>query len=714
MDTLKVTSKLIKKIRRGEDFSAANLKNCRKVLEAANVQYISTGKTFLTDEEFDALRAEYNLYDTAIPLNLSVQATGKKVEHTNSNLLGSLDNVFDCDQLTDWVSKRANVGVPVPKGAVLIASFKYDGCSVAFDVGKEDDIIKAYSRGQDGIGEDFTHIFEGWKYMSDEGCTNKCECIMLWDDFEEYSKLYAEENGRALANPRTAVAGILGSNDGAKYAKFLTLVPLDFVHSGSEKFSRLERLSQMASSAECSNGFMPMEYATLKWNGKKLYWEFEGKRHPVSDLYEQVIDDRNSDTFGYMIDGIVVELASEATRTSLGFKESDGKPVPKWAVALKFPYKSAITRIKEFQFDVAGSRSGRITPVVMIDPVTIDGKEYSRVSLSNFSRVMKEDLRHGEEVELTIRGDVLGYVARPEGREVNTDQPKVQIPNSCPVCEGDVEFNESGAWLFCQNSECMSKATGWVLNYLRRMRIKGIAEETVQKLYDEGWLDDGPTCLYDISNNEEEIALIEGLGPRSVADMVEAIDARREPWDYEVVGSMGWTGLGRSMMKRVFQEMTWADLTTMFNTSSKTEFVETAKGFKDFGKGRAQKLYECCRDQGAYVDALFGELDVRLWSREDHSIPEKSLTFVITGDLHRWDRDDLKIELTQMGHRLTSSVSGKTDYLVTNFPDSGTTKITKARSLGKPVISEEEFMNLLGLGPAENVKIGSDVSDVPF
>jgi DNA ligase (NAD+) len=567
-----------------------------------------------------------------------------------------------------------------------------------------DKIVKAYTRGQDGVGLDLTSLFDGRISGRSTGLkkfTLKGECVMTWDDFEKY----CAECGESYANPRTAVSGLFSAKDSPRWVKYLTIVGLDFSIDGDEQEDRTTRLIILNNIVNATQGCNSWSIRLLEnWEFKfsknlNIYWTDDieiNEDNPVlsiADFYKHIIEIRNN--LDVMADGIVFELLDSDDREQLGTIKHDGKTLPKWAIATKFPHKSAATILEAVEWDVANSLSGRVTPCAIIRPIVIDGKEYRRVSLSNINRLRNEQFKIGGRVVLTIRGDVLGYVA-PDPSEFEASLPRVSPAKYCPVCGAKLKLSESGAWLFCPDAECGAKLPGKICNYLAKMRIKGIEESIVNRLVDAELL----TNIRDLYTlDSKRIAVLPGFGTKSAAKIQSALALRTTVADWEMLGSWNWTGLGRTMMHKLMDRMTWTEVFHIFNTYEKSNFVKLISTIDGFSAISAINLHNGIFHDHVELNAVIGNfINITQTKNDDPQRQEvKSLIFVITGPLRGFERDNVKTLLMQKGHKLVGGISKKTDYLVTNTPDSGTVKNKEAIALNVPIINEEQFVKISGI-----------------
>ncbi len=733
----------MEKCREGEPLSLKKLKRLREILVSAADSYYNSGEMTLSDDEYDLLRKTYDEhvenYEGVEPIHQGAapKSGTLTVEHGDSRLMGSLGNVFDMKELNAWVGKRLrelSAARMQTRSSRIMSSIKYDGCSLGLTF-KKGVLSRAYTRGQDGIGKNVTDLFSdfeidrnfveeigGMQWLLDERVEVKCEVIMTWSDFDKFAPKYQANTGKAPANPRTSVSGILGKKSGAeKYRKYLTIVVLDIHCKSLEGTDRVERAKILHGVVEAilstgTIGIAPLEFhehpasAVLDSGVLGIGTGVDDSGFgSVEQFYDHLRSLRSApresgEALDYMADGLVVEFTSEVEREALGSRESDGKFLPSYAIALKFPSKSAVTKLLAVEFDLSNSASGRVTPVAVIEPTEIEGKIYKRVSLANFDRLREEDFRIGGEILLTIRGDVLGYVQRIV--RVDEDHLEgIKIPTECPVCHYELEATETGVWLKCPNSKCENKITGKVLNYLRKIRVKGIADSALSDLAKRRYATN-IVELYELFLSGENAALRkklsgeEGWGKLRVEGCTTSLQERQTLNPYELLGAMNWPGAGRTVMQRVCAKYSIDRLLSMAKGLSRDAFVADLSANVDgvdIVLGRT--IHAGLNDDSTTICDLLRKGYVMLTGKEKRTVqaPGKVLTVVVTGALARWSREDLKSALEELGHKVVGSVTSKTDYLVTNDPNSGTNKNKDAAKLGVAIVTETQFYKIVGL-----------------
>ena len=691
------------------EYDVKNPSELKELLEECNNLYYN-GESPLTDDEFDGLVQIYKGIRNIDPLNFMTKPSskGKKVKQDLNQFLCTLEKVYNINELGEWLDKTCHAG-NVHGVIPVYGSYKYDGCSIAVKFQGEK-VVEAFSRGQDGEGTDYSQWFTGKRYRGVVDNTYKFEAVMLWADFDKFSEEYLKETGSSPSNPRNSVSGILNGNKTPLtqkwFDKYVSFVPIE----GYQLSVQTKHNGSLYSMFNGS-GLKVVPFTCVKFlydaDSKKFTIDEEDEAYGRFDnpirFYNSIHATR--DSLAVMIDGLVYDLMDPVLRSTLGYKEVDGKPCPRFSVALKFPYKSKKTILTGIEYDVANNVSGRITPCVTFEPVKIDGRVFKRVSISNFDRFIKEKFFKDEEVILTIRGDVLGYVSKCEESTHNDKvSPKkyFKLPTKCPICGGELVLSENQTWMNCINPKCFRKKTGSIINFLDKMRIKDIGENTIDFMVKKGYISN----IVDLYRFDDESLMKEpGFGEKSVQVIQNALEARKEVFDYEFFGALGWEGLSRGIMKKLFEVMTYQELLKLFNEKLKKQFVttisSTIEGFSTILSESLHSGLTQLTSEGEEEDSPLFLLDTETItiknSKLDGVTEGQRLKVVVTGDLNKYSRETFKELIEAKGHRLISAISSKTDYLITNFPNSGTIKLKKAKELGIPIIGETEAYELLGL-----------------
>ena len=390
--------------------SAGNEQAACKLLQQCNDAYYGDGTSSLTDAEFDAAQKAYTA-KFGLPLKtaptVKPAAKGRTdrhagVAHDWPFLSGWLAKAAGKEELLDWYAKRrasANVS------ATQVGSPKWDGMSVVLTYDRHGNVQRALTRGDDGRGVDVTRLFAGECHFRDYDAEVrfgvKYEIVMTWSALDKLNS----ELDLELKNPRNTVAGIVASDESASRRKYITLVPLDIEWDDCEA-SRIERLEMMQSLFcplldENDNVAAP---AVFTGNGDRdtpfFFWTAETDEE-IQAIYDEVYSWRDQDDFEYMIDGVVFEFAALEDIELLGGRQCD---CPDYAIAAKFPSMTGRTKVVSIDFDLGNT--GRLTPVVNYEPITMDGRTFSRTSISNFVRFDALKLCVGTPIIVEIRGDV--------------------------------------------------------------------------------------------------------------------------------------------------------------------------------------------------------------------------------------------------------------------------------------------------------------------
>jgi DNA ligase (NAD+) len=667
-----------------EEMTEELLDEIKDILEKASSAYYNTSRMLLSDREFDELKDLYESYREELPVG-AAPISGKgtvSVSHTFEDLVGGLKKVNTMDELLEWVSAT----FPDPakrKNLVFAVTEKYDGNSISIEY-KNGKVVVALTRGRNGKGVDLTKAFRKHTVDIENHCAIKYEVIITFDNFQKI----IEEKGTKYANPRSLVAGILGSDNAHEYYDYLDLVPLGIKFSDPEfadlsKEEEFEILSDLVKENDKMPSYLIDNLHTFSMENI----------HDIGEVYDKYTLEYR-DQLPYMLDGLVIEVTDPQVRKRLGITNSK----PNYAVALKFPYKERETTVTGFEFDFG--ETGRITPAVLFEPVEFNGAVQRRVSLSNKVRFEELGLGIGSKVVIQYRNDVLSYLTKMDTPENDLIEP-FPFTDKCPVCGGGVVENESGALVYCASDFCEGKVPGRIERYLRKLDIKGIRNATIMKLYENSLV----TNIADIYRLDyDRVASINGLGSRSAEIIKEALDSRKSIYDYELLGGIGISDFGLTNARALMKEFTMDELFDFdeekedfyYNSS---EFWNRINSMGGFSETRSRQIIDGLNKFHDEIADIAESLDIVDYREEfSKNKDEKTYTFVVTGSINTWkNRNELKKELESRGHKVSGSVTSNTDYLVNNDVNSTSSKNKAALALDKPIIDEEQLRELLGL-----------------
>lgn len=491
------------------------------------------------------------------------------------------------------------------------------------------------------------------------------EIFMNKSDFDLLNKQRETEGQEPFANPRNAAAGSVRQLDPAVTASR----PLDgFFYAVGEvdgdvpdkQWELLEYLSVLG----------------LKVNAVR-------KRccgiDEALDFYSELLASREG--LSYEIDGMVIKLDRLGLRERLGATSRN----PRWAVAYKFPPQQAQTSVEDIAVQVG--RTGKVTPVALLDPVRIGGVTVSRATLHNQDEVQRKDVRIGDVVVVQRAGDVIPEVVRVLRERRPTVVEPWLIPETCPVCGGHVVRVEGEAAHRCVNIGCPAQVKERIFHFASRnaMNIDGLGRKTVSQLVDRGMMDD-PADLYSLTR--EQILSLDLFAEKSADNLISSLeDSRETTWD-RLLFSLGIPLVGSHVAKVLAARFTTpADL----EQASIEDLMET----EEIGPGIAQSV-RAFFDEGRNVGVLerlakAGVTPRAISGRETADLAGKN--FVLTGSLEHHTREEAKEKIEKKGGRVTGSVSSRTDYVVAGT-DPGS-KLEKARELGVRILNEKEFVEMI-------------------
>ncbi len=631
--------------------------------EAAN-KYYNTDDKIMSDTDFDAIKDLYELYVEDFTVGAApIEGKGTiSVEHSFGHLVGSLSKVNSIEQTKEWIEKTVKDARGFKDNLRVMVSYKYDGNSVVIEF-KDGKVIKALTRGAEGKGLDLTHAFEDLVIKEKRHIGVKFEVIMTYEDFKRLN----DDTDHDYKNPRSVTAGILGKDDVKDYVKYLTLVPLALDVKGIDidKDRELELISKNFD---------------FNFNSKILIGTLDEVMAGIQNLYEALTTKRQN--LAFMIDGIVIELLGSEYR-DLGWVSNK----PKWSCALKFPYMEETSKVTGFDFTLGNS--GRITPRVWFKPVKFNGATQTKVSLANYDRFMKLGLGVDSDILVQYRNDVLSYVEKLDTEFNKTVEP-IPFCTECPVCGGVVGISDTGAYAFCTSETCPSNVVGRLERYLTKLGIKGVKAATLEKLHENEMISDIPS-LYKL--DYEKVSKIEGLGVKSANTMKKAISGKI-PTDAELLGGLGIDAFGNTLAKAVCRVYTIQELLEMSDNETLYDKINALEGFSHITTAKLVNAMKNMKDEIVELITLTSPTNYK----DSVVIPVgNTYTFCITGSVELWaNRDTLKKHLESLGHKVSGTVSSKTDFLVNNDNTSNSSKNKKAKDLNKPIITETELKKLLG------------------
>ncbi|MEA4815740.1 MAG: NAD-dependent DNA ligase LigA [Lachnospiraceae bacterium] len=638
------------------------MKELIALLNKASESYYQKDETIISDYEFDklydellALENKYGVVLSGSPtqkVGYDVLSSLKKVRHKTKML--SLDKTKNWDKLYDWLGDKEG-----------LLSFKMDGLTIVLYY-ENGELIQAVTRGNGEIGEDITHNARFFKNIpikiSYKGkLTIRGEGVISFLEFERINKNLPPEE--AYKNPRNLCSGTVRQlNSKISADRNVMFFAFSMVTDAGNNINFETKLSELLYIKEL--GFDTVfNKATTKDSIRDDVKFFENK---IKSL-------------GYATDGLVLTYNNIKYGKSLGATSK----FPKDSIAFKWADETENTILRKMIWNT--SRTGLINPVALFDPVEIEGTTVSRASVHNLSIVEELKLGIGDEIKVYKANMII-----PQILENITKSGTVKPPEACPVCGEKTKINEfNGVKLvYCLNPNCKAQLVRSLSHYTSRdaANIEGLSEETIKKLVETGILDNY-TNIYRIYQHEE-IKDMEGLGEKSFANIVSAIEKSKDIELSNFIYALGISQMGLNNARILCKSFDY-DIEKIINATE--EDLIAINSFGSVIAGSVVKYFSSKNNIKLLRNALSY---IRIKSAHLPSEDVLSgLGFVITGDLKYFkNRKELEALIESKGGGIASSVSSKTSYLINNDLDSESSKNKKAKELNIPIISEEELI----------------------
>lgn len=651
----------------------------REELRYHNYRYYVLDSPVISDAEYDRMLRELQAIEEEYPDLVTPDSPTQRVGAPPKDELGtvthrepmmSLQSAFEEEELRSFVDTcRETTGEEVR----FTAEPKLDGLAV--ELIYEDGLLTTAATRGDGItGEDVTEnvrtIATVPLRLRDDDLDIpplvevRGEVYMRLDDFERLNERRLDEEEQPFANPRNAAAGSLRQLD----SKMTARRPLSIFAYGvgtvegfefDSQWRVLELLPQW--------GFPVNDHITLCTDADELL-----------EYYEQMTEIR--DELDYEIDGVVFKVDDFGQQELLGVRSRN----PRWALAFKFPPRRETTRIQEIFASVG--RMGTLTPIAVVEPTEIGGVTVTNVSLHNQDEVDRHDVRMGDTVIIERAGDVIPHLVTVIKDERTGEEKPYHLPDKCPVCGSEAVRPEGDAITRCPNVNCPAQIEGRLEHYASRgaLDIEGLGEKVARQLVQTDTVTRLPE-LYDLT--EEDLLALEGFAEISANNLLEAIEGSKETTLSRFIYALSIANVGAhvaDVLARAF-----GSIEALRNAS-----VEELEEVHEIGPEIAESVHEFFSnpENAEAIDALL-EAGVHPEPPEQAGAALDGMTFVFTGGLDNFTRSEATEEVESRGGRVTSSVSGNTDYVVAG-EDPGS-KYDRAQELGVTILDEEEFVQLL-------------------
>ena len=655
------------------------IEELRKTLEYHAKKYYDDDKPEISDFEYDMKMNELKNLEKQFPELIDKTSLTQKVGgHVKEGFnqvehevpLQSLQDVFSYDELREFddrVKKQLSDGGEKLK---YVVETKIDGLSMAIEY-KDGKFVRAATRGNGLIGEDVSANALTIKSIPKE-LKEPVNIIVRGEVFigsKEFEKLNEEREvlGQSLfANARNAAAGSLRQLD----PKITKTRPLDIFIFNVQKLE---------------NNQFNSHYEQLNYLDK-LGFNVNPVKILCSNIDEaieaitKIGEDREKLSFG--IDGAVIKVDNLDYRDELGttFK------TPRWAIAYKYPPEQKETLLKDIVCQVG--RTGAITPMAILDPVKVAGSTISKTTLHNEDFIKEKDLKIGDRVIIQKAGDVIPEVVEAVKSKRTGEEKEFIMPKVCPVCGAPTIREEGEAVTRCTGIECSAKALRNIVHFASKegMEIDGLGYSIIEQLIDKKLISN----IADIYNLKlEDIASLKKNGKKFAQNLVDAIEKSKRNDLFKLITGLGIRHIGAKSAKNLARN--FRNMDNLMNAS-----IEELSVQNDVGEITAKSVYEFFReDQSIDLINKLKSAGVNMESLEEENTDNRfdGKTFVLTGALSKYSRDEASDIIEKLGGKTSSSVSKKTSYVLAG-EDAGS-KLTKAQNLGVTVITEEEFEEMI-------------------
>ena len=693
---------------------AARAAELNRILNHAAYAYYALDNPELTDAEFDRLLIELQQLEAAYPELVTedsyTQRVGGYVSEQfepvqHAARMYSMDDAMNLEELDAWLSRTDEaLGASPTNPVAYTCELKIDGLGVALTY-RDGQFVRAATRGDGSTGENVTAnvltisdvprelALAGLEQVENRGLNQSIEVRgEVYMPKHSFIRLndYADAAGKQpFANPRNAAAGSLRQKDPKITAHrdletFIYAVadegPLD-VHSQWEFLNWLR-----------SCGFNVNPHARRCLSAQEVH-----------DFCAQALEQRGD--LNYDIDGVVVKVDSFASQEALGFTSR----APRWAIAFKFPPEEKQTVLREIRIQVG--RTGVLTPVAEFDPVTVAGSTIARATLHNLDEIRRKNVREGDTIIVHKAGDVIPEVVGPVLSLRPADAVEFQMPTTCPSCGSPVIQEEGEVAFRCVSIDCPAQAVERLIHWGSRkaMDIDGLGDELINRMVEEGVLSD-VADFYD-KLTEETLANMP-TGRVYDTDTADHLSGDSIPVGHTIakkvmakVEESKTRGLGRVLfgigMRHVGANV--AELLAQEFGSIQalaTAPVEKIAEIPGIGPKIAESVHEffSIPENVAVIERLRQAGVMLEEEKPENELPQTlaGLTFVLTGTLEHFTRDEAGAQLKAMGAKVSGSVSKKTSFVVAG--EAAGSKLTKAESLGVPVLDEAALQQILETG----------------
>lgn len=650
-----------------------------EILNEANYNYHVLDNPTISDQEFDKLLRELFILEEKFPEYVRSDSPTHRIggtildkfeKVTHKIPMMSLGNVFNEDEIRLFDSRIRKEGV-TPE---YVCELKIDGLSVSlhYEKGK---LITAATRGDGTVGEDITNNVKTIKTIpltlkEEIDIEVRGEIYMSKETLKKLNEERKKNNEPLLQNCRNAAAGSIRQLDSKIAASrkldcWIYHLPNPEDYGIKTHYEALEFMKKLGFKTN------PNNLLVTDVEGILTYIKHKGEERE-SLLYD--------------IDGVVIKLNDIAKQRQLGFTAHH----PKWATAYKFPAEEVLTKLTDIIFTVG--RTGQITPNAVLEPVIVAGSTISRATLHNEDYVKAKNLKIGDIVSIHKAGDVIPEVGEVKIERRTGNEKDFQMITTCPMCGNFIYKKPNQVDYFCVNPNCPARNIEGLCHFVSRkaMNIDGLGDAIIEEFYNMKYISDA-SDIYHLDRYKDELVELSGYGTKSIENMLKAIEDSKNNSVERLIFALGIPNVGEKTAKIL--AMNYETLDNLINAS-----YEELNAINDIGDIIAKSIIEFFKEEKNMI--LINELkEIGLNTKYLGPKLEKNdnfynKTFVVTGTLENYSRDEIEEIITNLGGKASGSVSKKTSAVIVGTNPGS--KYTKAMELGIKILSEEDFTKLIG------------------
>lgn len=681
-----------------EDGIKEKYEKLRKEIEKHNNLYYNEDNPIISDMEYDKLirdlrdleesnpdlKVEYEIKNSKVDSgsekseNENVSPTEKiggiasekfsKVRHRVPML--SLSNTYNISEIEDF-DKRVKKIIDVKKKIDYVLELKLDGLSISLIY--ENGVLKqGITRGDGQIGEDVTeNIMEiesiPKKLKEPISLEVRGEVILPISEFSRINQEREDEGEDVFANPRNAAAGTIRQLDKSIvkerkldcYLYYLVNAEEYGMKTHKESIEYIEKLGFKTTKIfELYNDFGKLEKAIDIWRTKREKLDYE-------------------------TDGLVIKVNEFEHYDELGYTTKS----PRWAIAYKFPAEQVKTKLYDVTFQVG--RTGVVTPVAELEAVNLSGSVVKRASLHNFDEIRRKEIKIGDNVIIEKAAEIIPQVVNVVFEDRKGDEKDIEVPTNCPICDSELVKEEGQVALKCLNPQCPEKVKREIAYFVSRdaMNITGLGEKIVEKFIELGKIKT-VVDIYSLKNYAEELENLEKMGKKSVENLINSIEESKKQGFSKVLYALGIPFVGKFNANLLTKNYNSIELL-------KEKSVEDLLEIRGIGDKVAVAVHTYLNDENNWAKIVaLKEIGLQFEAEETEEEeiednPIKGKSFLATGKLEKYKRNDIKDIILAKGGNYLSGVTKKLDYLIAG--EKAGSKLSKAEELGVRVLTEEEF-----------------------